>query len=380
MFNEISNDWNRSVAAGYYHIIKKYANISRNMSFSTFLMVWSGCTVATVAQKYSNMEIDKKNTPDPRLTIDLVWVSYVPYNVHTSRTIFIIHWILQCKWAKFNLKYLVGVWPDKKNSGVLQIYRGPINGLLIIFIVLIPRFMALSFYWDNIDVVIYSTTTNITFIMAVLKITVLYLKKEVFVKFLDSMVSDWNNSMTKNEKNLMIESAIKSHNISITSTILTYLSCLLATIVQTWYNLESKQIIDPDPRLTTNLIWVVFLLYDTSSRINFIVTWLLQLYASAIGAVVYVSFDTLIIIIVLHICAQLKIIQLRIKKLYDNEYSKNIDITMKLIENVKKHIQLNRFAKKCENCCNIVLLLQLITWYFTFCFQGYALVEASHLN
>ncbi|XP_044009214.1 odorant receptor 13a-like [Aphidius gifuensis] len=95
MFNEISNDWNRSVAAGYYHIIKKYANISRNMSFSTFLMVWSGCTVATVAQKYSNMEIDKKNTPDPRLTIDLVWVSYVPYNVHTSRTIFIIHWILQ---------------------------------------------------------------------------------------------------------------------------------------------------------------------------------------------------------------------------------------------------------------------------------------------
>ncbi|XP_044006059.1 uncharacterized protein LOC122851074 [Aphidius gifuensis] len=284
------------------------------------------------------------------------------------------------KWAKFNLKYLVGVWPDKKNSGVLQIYRGPINGLLIIFIVLIPRFMALSFYWDNIDVVIYSTTTNITFIMAVLKITVLYLKKEVFVKFLDSMVSDWNNSMTKNEKNLMIESAIKSHNISITSTILTYLSCLLATIVQTWYNLESKQIIDPDPRLTTNLIWVVFLLYDTSSRINFIVTWLLQLYASAIGAVVYVSFDTLIIIIVLHICAQLKIIQLRIKKLYDNEYSKNIDITMKLIENVKKHIQLNRFAKKCENCCNIVLLLQLITWYFTFCFQGYALVESQAVS
>lgn len=87
------------------------------------------------------------------------------------------------------------------------------------------------------------------------------------------------------------------------------------------------------------MIWVVFLLYDTSNKINFIVTWLLQLYASAVGAVVYVSFDTLIIIIVLHICAQLKIIQLRIKKLYDSD---DINITMELIENVKKHIQLNR--------------------------------------
>lgn len=60
----------------------------------------------------------------------------------------------------------------------------------------------------------------------------IYFNNKVFVKFLESMVSDWNNPMTKNEKNLMIKSAIKSHNISITSAILTYLSCLLATIVQ----------------------------------------------------------------------------------------------------------------------------------------------------
>lgn len=46
-------------------------------------------------KKYSNIEIDKKNPPDPRLTMDLVWVSYIPYDVHTTNTIFVIHWILQ---------------------------------------------------------------------------------------------------------------------------------------------------------------------------------------------------------------------------------------------------------------------------------------------
>lgn len=27
--------------------------------------------------------------------MDLVWVSYVPYDVHTSKTLFVIHWIVQ---------------------------------------------------------------------------------------------------------------------------------------------------------------------------------------------------------------------------------------------------------------------------------------------
>lgn len=97
---------------------------------------------------------------------------------------------------------------------------------------------------------------------------------------------------------------------------------------------------NPDPRLTTHLFWVVYLPYNTSTTMSYAATMFFQIYASAVGIIVYACFDNLCFFLILHICGQCRIIQLSLKNLEDFTEPKNYWSNVGKI--VRKHQEINQ--------------------------------------
>ncbi|XP_044009215.1 odorant receptor 13a-like [Aphidius gifuensis] len=95
ILDDILSEWNNSLENSNYHVVEKYANISKNISILSLLISWTVCVMGCLAQRYSNIEIDDSVERHPRLAEDMFWVSYFPYDIHATKIIFALHWTLQ---------------------------------------------------------------------------------------------------------------------------------------------------------------------------------------------------------------------------------------------------------------------------------------------
>lgn len=76
------------------------------------------------------------------------------------------------KWIRLNLE-TVGVWPSQDLS-IFTFCRVIINVVLIMICVYIPRCVALYYLRNYLDGAVYSTATNLIFIISVFKITIIF--------------------------------------------------------------------------------------------------------------------------------------------------------------------------------------------------------------
>ncbi|XP_063978374.1 odorant receptor 4-like [Diachasmimorpha longicaudata] len=188
------------------------------------------------------------------------------------------------------------------------------------------------------------------------------------------MESDWAAPLSGEHLKIMLKMATIGRNISIFSGSMAYAANSIGIIVQKLYNLEAQQIPNPDPRLVTNLFWIVWLPYDTTNRINYAVSFVLQLYSSVYAALFYFIFDSFIVMLVLHLCGQLGELQISLRHLHETD-DQGITFQTKLRMIVRKHDKLVRLAGDLEGSFSFVLLLQLLGCTLMFCFQGYGIIR-----
>ncbi|THK33245.1 odorant receptor 33b-like [Diachasma alloeum] len=279
-----------------------------------------------------------------------------------------------CGWNRFNFD-LLGIWPRKNATGIAK-YRSLINASVIFLILVIPRSIALYLFWGQIDAMIQCFSTHMPLIIGMVKLIILYFQQQVLGEFLEEMEVDWKVVKPTLHHDTMMKMANISRGISIVSSSMAYAANSFGVVK--FYNLESFHLKDPDPRLTMNLFWVVCLPFDTSTSINFWVALLLQFYASFSGSLSYFAFDSLVAMMIFHLCGQLDLVRLSISQLgEDSETQRVRDIQAMVRSIVKKHEKLIQSARNLETAFNFALLLLTIGCVLTFCFQGYAVIRVT---
>lgn len=111
---------------------------------------------------------------------------------------------------------------------------------------------------------------------------------------------------------------------------------------QVWFNLEADLIKNQDARVKMNIPWVCYLPYDTTHAFNYITTMLTQVYLSVVCAFGYVTFDNLCVVLVLHLCGQLGLVQTWLRHL--NKCPNPNDFWSRLRHIVNKHQQLIQYV------------------------------------
>nr|WHS04433.1 odorant receptor 30 [Psyttalia incisi] len=188
------------------------------------------------------------------------------------------------------------------------------------------------------------------------------------------MESDWAASLSGEPLKIMLKMATVGRRISIFSGSMAYAANSIGIIVQKWYNLEAQQLPNPDSRLVTNLFWIVWLPYDTTNKIYYAISFVLQLYSSVYAALFYFIFDSFVVMLVLHLCGQFGRLQISLRHLHENHFHR-ANFRAKLRDIVRKHVMLFRLAENLEDYFNFVLLLQLLGCTLMFCFQGYGIIR-----
>ncbi|THK33244.1 putative odorant receptor 85e [Diachasma alloeum] len=277
-----------------------------------------------------------------------------------------------CGWNKFTLE-IMGLWPRRKTTYFGR-NRALIHAFVIFVVITIPRLVGAFFFRHEIDALIQCLGTYLPFIIGIVKLITLHYRREVLAEFLETMESDWAVPLSGERLKVMLEMAIIGRRISIFSGSMAYTANSIGIVVQKWYNLEAQQIQDPDPRLVTNLFWIVWLPYDTTNGINYAVSFVLQLYSSVYAALFYFIFDSFIVMLVLHLCGQLGGLQVSLRHLHETDVHK-VTFQTKLRNIVRKHEKLVRLAGDLEESFNFVLLLQLLGCTLMFCFQGYGIIR-----
>ncbi|KAF7992435.1 hypothetical protein HCN44_001760 [Aphidius gifuensis] len=270
-------------------------------------------------------------------------------------------------WNKFHLK-LFGLWPDKK-----KLNWGLFHAACIFFVLTIPRFAALLILWGDYDIMIQTLSTHLPFLMVIIKLSVLSLKKKVFIKMYNEISNDWNESIAAGYYHVVKKYANISRDISFLSFLTVWFACIAGTIAQLFYNMEKLLLINPDPNLSINLFWVCWLPYNTTTTINYIITMLLQIYASFCGIIIYASFDLFIMFLILQLVGHCRIIQESLRNLKDDSNNPQV-FWIKLKKIIIKHQKINELTEILENTFNYCLLFQLVGCAFTFCFQGYSIM------
>ncbi|XP_074113178.1 uncharacterized protein LOC141536503 isoform X3 [Cotesia typhae] len=268
----------------------------------------------------------------------------------------------ECGVNKFILG-LIGVWPES-NQKFIKKHRTLVDAIVLFITLWVPRAAAFILLWGEIDALAQAGATNVPIALSVVKLLILYRRKNDFAKILDGMKEDWRKPMTKEEYEVVMKMARLGRRISILSTFLTINAIWLGAVVQIFYNIETTIVENPDPRLTLNLFWVVYLPYDTSKTSNFVLTWVIHFYTSIMSAVVYGSFDGFIVVLVFHLCGQLDLLKIWARKIADKTDLKSFKRKLRFL--VKRHEQLNEDSLLRRKCLHVNLIrCKLHLHYFT---------------
>ncbi|KAG8034746.1 hypothetical protein G9C98_007822, partial [Cotesia typhae] len=276
-------------------------------------------------------------------------------------------------WNRTSMK-IVGLWPEP-DDGVINKLKGWFSACLIILIIYLPQSASVYCYWGNMDAVIECLSINGPVLITIVKIIIFRYNRKVLQRVINVIEKDWSVSRSDEEFAVMLKTAKISRAISVISTAITN-SLFVAYIFFKESNEMSKRT-DLDPRLSVGLLHPAYFPYDTKKIRFFVPTWIAQLIATFFSMTAYAVFDTFMSCIVLHICGQLAVVGIALRKLI-NENTKNNPrkFWSEFSIIVERHEKLNELAKVIEDSFSSILLPQMIICTTTFCFQGFAMISS----
>ncbi|OAD56016.1 Gustatory and odorant receptor 7 [Eufriesea mexicana] len=274
----------------------------------------------------------------------------------------------------------IGIWPDERKWNRPSSFYVLIPFLLMFCFVSVPMCLNLPLIADDFNLVIENLSMgNITFIISLIKIYVIWIHGKPMKCLVDSMARDWNTASDDSEHETMIVIARLTKRI-IGRSIMLMLFVLFSFLVLYIYSAKFR---------SNKLFFYGYYFYNVSISPNYELTMLAQLLSIIYSSIGYTVVDNFVVMLILHVCAQLMNLRNQLKKFqgYDKQ-----ELEMKLKKIVRKHIYLNRFVwenfgcyislnslimshaflrfvKTVENCCNVMLLIQMLGCTFQMCFQ-----------
>ncbi|XP_071561890.1 odorant receptor 4-like [Temnothorax nylanderi] len=268
---------------------------------------------------------------------------------------------------------LLGIWPEpyKTPQSKLMINIRVIIILnIIIWSCVIPTFHSLIKIWGNITSMIDNLQYSLPLLIAIMKLVLLWRKKEVLVPILQMIKKDWIKLKSEKEKIVMIRQARTTCVITIWGYFVMFFTYILVVILPS-FNISMRyvtNITDPGKVLPLQTYYI----YNVSNSPFYETTFILQGFSLMISASVYTGADSFMGYLVFHICGQLENFRTRILNL-----DKFSHFEEALSSSVQDHIRLIRSIKIIDNTFTLMLLSLLVYFGILFALFGFLFITIT---
>ncbi|KAF7405497.1 hypothetical protein HZH66_004403 [Vespula vulgaris] len=244
-------------------------------------------------------------------------------------------------WNRFSFQIL-GIWPDSKENesdSIFSKYWFIVPSFFMLGFITLPQFVYLLMIWGDLELMVEILA------MAILPVTMGWIKL-VFTRYrleslrplLRSFVEDWKRPKSQDERSVMLVNAKKARIISICCTTS---ACFMVTIHVLPRSLMVAQMQRDQFEPPHTVVYPGYFPYDIRGTFAFLISCFGQIVAAYSGTLSYISVDTFITMLVLHVCAQISNLRHSLEDLPSGTNEMANDFTKKLIWIVKGHEHLN---------------------------------------
>ncbi|KAI4497869.1 hypothetical protein M0802_006985 [Mischocyttarus mexicanus] len=272
-----------------------------------------------------------------------------------------------CGWNLFTMKFM-GIWPEERRYNEISSYKVLIGIAFIILFCTIPQYWLLYIDRHDFNLIMENLSLdNINGTIAFIKMIFFWSSGGQIKDLLTAMEEDWKEVSSKEDEKKMMKYATFSRKIATRATAICY-----GIIV----SYTAKRILSMRfyGRLT---FFPSYYPIETMDSPLFELKFIGQMIATTYYTVTYTSVDTFLVMLILHVCGQLKRLQ---DELVNLNSGTSQEFQNKLSYVVRRHDHLNRFIDKIEDQFNIMLLFQILGCTLQLCmecFQGLMLMAGE---
>ncbi|XP_018060139.1 PREDICTED: uncharacterized protein LOC108694957 [Atta colombica] len=260
---------------------------------------------------------------------------------------------------------IIGLWSNSekfKKSLWPKIRIGVI--LILLIFISIPTICAIIRVWGDMILLIDNLQITIPILIVSVKYVILRWKQTVLWSIMNMIAEDWMAFKLDGERNVMIKRAQIARFIMIIGYVLAIIG-FLSVIIPPYFGIQIMY--DTNFSNRSKLLPLeTFHFYDTDKSPQYELTFFVHIITTLLAAIIYMSVDMLLILIILHICGQLENFKYRLLSLVS---CKNFN---KVLNNIiATHLRLIRFAEKIENIYSLMMLIMVFYFGIVFCLSGF---------
>ncbi|XP_060813712.1 odorant receptor 4-like [Bombus pascuorum] len=267
----------------------------------------------------------------------------------------------------YNLLKFMGIWPEERKWNRSSSYLVLLPFITMMCFACGPQTINLSIIAGDSDLVIENLSNNITFMVSIMKTLTVWINGIPLKSLLGYMANDWEAVTNNTDRETMVNTARITRKITIGSTLMVNI-VILAFVPARLSSMKNNDI---------TLFLRGYYPYNTSISPNFELTMIAQYVAAIYAANTYTTVDSLVVLLIFHVCGQISILRQDLEKVHSYD-KKNIEIKMQQI--VEKHEYINRFAGRIENSFNMMLLFQMLSCTIQICSQFYQVIMSLGEN
>ncbi|XP_076643759.1 odorant receptor 30a-like [Halictus rubicundus] len=259
------------------------------------------------------------------------------------------------KWAvslnRYPLK-LLGLWPpeDNREERLSDKLRAPVIFILMNVFLVFPSACMLLLKSNGFMMYLENTGYFIPCVISMMKFVTMYKNKTNLVPLLNMMANDWEHSKTDIERDTMIRCASVSR---------VFMKFCFAMFGPIFFTITILPKLGISYRMATNESAVfplpTYYIVDVSHSPYFEIVYALQLIIVLATSFCYLGVDAFFGTIVLHITAQLEILQTRLTSIDSSD-----QFDHSLVDVVMDHIRLASAVDVMENTYMLLLLVLLL--------------------
>ncbi|XP_039307794.1 odorant receptor 43a-like [Solenopsis invicta] len=265
---------------------------------------------------------------------------------------------------------IMGLWPknDKFDTSNLWLkLRVGIFLSLIVFVIIIPMILTVIQVWGNLVLVVDNLRIALSLTMSLIKYIILLWKRTVLLSIINVMAEDWMAFKSNTERTVMIKQAQTARVIMVIGYFIMIIG-ILGAVVPAFFGMQMMSTTNRTDQHKT-LLFVTYDLYDTDKSPQYELTFCIHTISFVIGALAFMSVDCFLLLLVLHICGQLKNFR---RRLVNMTSCKNYNEILNNI--VTSHLRMIRFADNIENTYTLIMLIVVLHFVIVFCLSGFCLI------
>ncbi|XP_011057647.1 PREDICTED: uncharacterized protein LOC105147964 [Acromyrmex echinatior] len=209
---------------------------------------------------------------------------------------------------------IIGLWSnsEKFKKSLWPKIRVGVISILLIFIS-IPTICAVMRVWGDMILLIDNLQITIPILIVSVKYVILRWKQTVLWSIMNMIAEDWMAFKLDGERNVMIKRAQIARFIMIIGYVLAIIG-FLSVIVPPYFGIQIMYATNFSNQ-SKLLPLETFHFYDTDKSPQYELTFFIHVITTLLAAIIYMSVDMLLILIILHICGQLENFKYRLLNL-----------------------------------------------------------------